>query len=84
MITFRRPFSVDRYLNGEPQPLPLALRFRAWAIPLNARILRTDWKDVELRLEKLCAPLLCGAAIYLICVFVNAWIQGHFNLGGAR
>jgi hypothetical protein len=84
MITFRRPFSVDRYLNGEPQPLPLEVRFRAWAIRLDAWAERIDWKAVELKAEKACAPLLCGAAIYLICVFVNAWIQGHFNLGGAR
>lgn len=84
--SFNRTFSVDRYLDGQPQPQPV---FRSWAIRLNDWIERkldsTDFKAIELRAEKIvCSCVLSGAAIYLLFAVANAWIAGHFNFGGAR
>jgi len=76
-------------LDEEPQKRsPSAQDFRPWAVRLNDRIERwldrVDWVAIELRLEKLGGVLLTGVAVYFLFVVLNAWLQGHFNLGGAR
>lgn len=90
MKTLRlRSFDVNRYLDQQleaPQPASVAQRFRRWAIRLNDRIERrmdsTDWIAFELKLERIGGCLLTGVGIYFVATLANAWLSGHFNLGG--
>jgi hypothetical protein len=86
MISLRRSFNVDRYLAGQPQPEPLALRFRSWAVRLNDRceawIDSFDWRGLDIVLGNIAGVGLTGVILYLIFTLVNAFLQGRFNLGG--
>ena len=60
--------------------------FRAWAIRLNDRIEcwldRTDWPRIDIWLGNVGGFVLTGVVLYFGYVLVDAWLQGHFNLGG--
>lgn len=84
-MNLTRRFDADRYLDGKPQPLG----FREWAVRANNRIERlldeTDWKAVELIVERRVFPVLfSGVAIYFCFVVLNAILGGAFASGGAR
>lgn len=70
-------FDTDRYLEGKPQ----RPGFREWAIRANNRIEaamdQTDWKGIELMLEKKILPVLgCGVVLYFLFVLADAILSG--------